>query len=170
MFDSNSAMNTVVQVLLVMIKLIRLQLSTFRIIVVVYVDHQFDSLNRVLFFSFKQIIASIMHEIGHTLGYIHTQSRIDRNSYVTIVTANIDSDYLSNFYMWYYGTIQFSDVNFPYDFGSFMHYQPYGFSNNGEKTIESLDILYERTFGQRERAAFYDYKAINRLYCTRTGN
>lgn len=111
-----------------------------------------------------------MHEIGHTLGYIHTQSRIDRNSYVTIVTANIDSDYLSNFYMWYYGTIRFTDVTFPYDFGSFMHYESYGFSNNGQRTIVPLDSLYERTLGQRQRAAFYDYKAINRLYCTRTGN
>jgi hypothetical protein len=110
-----------------------------------------------------------MHEIGHTLGYIHTQSRIDRNSYVTIATANIDQDYAANFFMWSYGTIKFSDVTFPYDFGSLMHYDAYGFSNNGQPTIVPLDSLYERTMGQRERAAFYDYKKINRLYCTRTG-
>ena len=111
-----------------------------------------------------------MHEIGHTLGYIHTQSRIDRNSYVTIATANIEQDYVANFFMWVYGTIRFSDVTFPYDFGSFMHYDAYGFTNNNLPTIVPFDSLYERTMGQRERAAFYDYKQINRLYCTRTGN
>ncbi|CAF1199636.1 unnamed protein product [Adineta ricciae] len=113
------------------------------------------------------IIASIMHEIGHTLGYIHTQSRIDRDSYVTIVSANIITDYAANFYKWYYGTIRFLDTTFPYDFGSFMHYDAYGFTNNGEATIVPLDVRYARTMGQREKAAFYDYKQMNRLYFNR---
>jgi hypothetical protein len=68
-----------------------------------------------------------------------------------------------------YGTIKFSDVSFPYDFGSLMHYDAYGFTKNGLPTIIPLDSIYEQTMGQRERAAFYDYKQINRLYCTRTG-
>lgn len=111
-----------------------------------------------------------MHEIGHTLGYIHTQSRIDRDSYVRIATENISPSSLVNFYLWRYGTVRFLDVPFPYDFGSFMHYSPYGFSINNEKTIVPLDSLYDRTMGQRERAAFYDYKQMNRLYCTRRGS
>jgi hypothetical protein len=110
-----------------------------------------------------------MHEIGHTLGFIHTQSRIDRNSYVTIATQNLNQDYAANFFIWMYGTIKFSDVSFPYDFGSLMHYDAYGFTKNGLPTIIPLDSIYEQTMGQRERAAFYDYKQINRLYCTRTG-
>ena len=110
-----------------------------------------------------------MHEIGHTLGYIHTQSRIDRDNYVTIVSANIITDYAANFYKWYYGTIRFLDTTFPYDFGSFMHYDAYGFTNNGEATIVPLDVRYARTMGQREKAAFYDYKQMNRLYFNRAG-
>jgi hypothetical protein len=58
---------------------------------------------------------------------------------------------------------------FPYDFGSFMHYDSYGFSKNGEPTIIPLDGRYAKTMGQREKAAFYDYKQINRLYCNRAG-
>ncbi|UJR36495.1 hypothetical protein I4U23_029216 [Adineta vaga] len=114
------------------------------------------------------IIGSIMHEIGHTLGFIHTQSRIDRDNYVSLVSANIMEDYAGNFYKWYYGTIKFTDTTFPYDFGSFMHYDGYGFSKNGDATIIPIDTRYQRTIGQREKAAFYDYKQINRLYFSRT--
>ena len=110
-----------------------------------------------------------MHEIGHTLGFIHTQSRIDRDAYVTIATANIDQDYVGNFFIWIYGTIRFLDVNMPYDFGSFMQYEAYGFSNNGLPTIVPRDTVYQRTMGQREAGSFYDFKQINRLYCTRAG-
>ena len=110
-----------------------------------------------------------MHEIGHTLGYIHTQSRVDRNTYVTIMTANIIQDYIANFYMWAYGTIRFSDVTFPYDFGSLMHYDSYGFTNNNQPTIVPFDTRYQKTMGQREKAAFYDYKQMTRLYFNRAG-
>ena len=110
-----------------------------------------------------------MHEIGHTLGYIHTHSRIDRNSYVTIMPENIGQEHAANFFMWSFGTLRFLDVDLPYDFGSFMHYSSFAFSRNSQPTIVPLDTRYERTMGQREAASFYDYKAINRVYCFRTG-
>jgi hypothetical protein len=110
-----------------------------------------------------------MHEIGHTLGYIHTQSRVDRNSYVTINTGNIEQEYAANFFIWSFGTLRFLDVDLPYDFGSLMHYNSYAFSKNDLPTIVPLDSRYERTLGQRELASFYDYKSINRLYCARPG-
>lgn len=34
---------------------------------------------------------------GHALGFYHEQSRYDRDSYVTIVSANIQNGYLSQF-------------------------------------------------------------------------
>ena len=112
-----------------------------------------------------QVTTSIMHEIGHTLGYIHTQSRVDRNSYVRIISANIVQTFAANFFMWSYGTLKFPDVNLPYDFGSFMHYNALAFSKGAQPTIVALDSRYERTMGQRQAASFYDYKSINRLYC-----
>ncbi|CAF4264667.1 unnamed protein product, partial [Rotaria magnacalcarata] len=100
---------------------------------------------------------------------IHTHQRVDRNSYISIATSNIISDYAGNFFIWSMGTIQFPDAHFPYDYGSIMHYDAYAFSNNDLPTIIALDSQYGKTMGQRQRAAFYDYKQINRLYCTRTG-
>lgn len=67
--------------------------------------------------------------------------------------------------MWAFGTIRFSDVVFPYDYGSVMHYESYAFSKNALPTIVPTDARYTKTMGQRERAAFHDYKEINRLYC-----
>ena len=109
-----------------------------------------------------------MHEIGHTLGYVHTQSRSDRNSFITVLTSNIAESYLGNFFIWAFGTMQFTDVSLPYDYSSLMHYNGYGFSKNGQPTITTLDPRYELTIGQREVPTFYDYKSINRLYCFQT--
>ena len=110
-----------------------------------------------------------MHEIGHALGYIHTQCRVDRNSFVNIVFDNIQTEYSANFFLWTYGTIRFLDVDLPYDFGSIMHYNSLAFTKNYRATITALDTRFGRTMGQRDQATFYDYKSINRLYCTRTG-
>ena len=111
-----------------------------------------------------------MHEIGHTLSYIHTHSRTDRDSHVSIIPANIQQDYVSNFFMWRFNTIQFTDITFPYEYGSLMHYGSYAFSRNNQPTIISRERRYKRTIGQRGGATFYDYKQMNRLYCTRPGN
>ena len=110
-----------------------------------------------------------MHEIGHTLGYIHTHSRADRDSHVSIIPSNIQEDYVNNFVMWESGTIQFTDIAFPYEYGSLMHYDSYAFSRNNQPTIIPRERRYKKTMGQREGATFYDYKQINRLYCTRLG-
>ena len=43
-------------------------------------------------------MATIMHEFMHALGVHHTQSRPDRDDYVTILTENIDAEvYNTNF-------------------------------------------------------------------------
>ena len=40
---------------------------------------------------------SVVHELGHSLGLLHTQTRLDRDSYVTIKFADIVSAAVNNF-------------------------------------------------------------------------
>uniref|UniRef100_A0A0K0DK57 Metalloendopeptidase n=1 Tax=Angiostrongylus cantonensis TaxID=6313 RepID=A0A0K0DK57_ANGCA len=65
-------------------------------------------------------IGYVAHEIGHTLGLFHTQSRPDRDEYVRVVVENIRKDFVSQF------RVQSEDVvnnyDLPYEYGSIMHY------------------------------------------------
>ncbi len=75
---------------------------------------------------------TILHELGHVLGFLHEHQRADRDSYVTINKNNIDSDYL-------YAFDRFDrddQITYgPYDLLSIMHYSQFYFSTNGQKTI-----------------------------------
>ena len=59
-----------------------------------------------------------MHEIGHALGLYHEQTRPDRNTYLTVNTANINSNGIGQY------AIQTTSNTHgvPYDYGSVMHY------------------------------------------------
>ncbi len=60
---------------------------------------------------------TLIHELGHVLGFYHEQQRPDRDSYVTILTANIISGKSGNFTL-----IGSSNPLRSYDFRSIMHY------------------------------------------------
>jgi hypothetical protein len=70
-----------------------------------------------------------IHEILHALGMYHEQTRCDRDTFVTIHTANITSGYEGNFTKKCTGASDYSS----YAEGSIMHYGPYAFSKNGLK-------------------------------------
>ncbi|CAB3370703.1 Hypothetical predicted protein [Cloeon dipterum] len=78
----------------------------------------------------------IIHELMHTVGFYHEQSRIDRNDYVTINWENVDITKFHNFLTmpnsYAYGV--------DYDYGSVMHYTEDSFSNNGNNTL-TLSLL-----------------------------
>lgn len=59
----------------------------------------------------------ICHELYHAMGYLHEQSRPDRDSFVTINFANVQSGYANNFQISPSAT-----TAGPYDFLSIMHY------------------------------------------------
>lgn len=77
--------------------------------------------------------STIVHELLHALGFWHEQSRSDRDTYITINTANVHPDYVYNFEK------KTSNVatHGAYDFSSIMHYSPYAFSINGLPTISA---------------------------------
>jgi hypothetical protein len=72
----------------------------------------------------------ICHEIKHALGYLHEQSRPDRDTYVTIHLANICCSAGGNFNI----TNSATAVG-AYDFYSIMHYGETAFSTGSAPTI-----------------------------------
>lgn len=99
----------------------------------------------------------ICHEIYHSLGFQHEQSRPDRDSYVTINTGNICSSNLFNFDL-----VSFAAAYGPYDFDSFMHYGRADFNCNGQDTITvkpPWNADWQNRIGNRDHFSYYD--AIN---------
>ena len=61
----------------------------------------------------------MLHELGHTLGLWHEQTRPDRDEYVDILWKNISSD-SREFHI--RSRSEVNSRNVPYDYRSIMHY------------------------------------------------
>jgi len=79
-----------------------------------------------------------LHEIGHTLGYWHEQSRPDRDKYVRINYLNVGRAYRSQLSKQAPWGVSTNDMG--YDYGSIMHYSQTAFSVNGQVTIEVANM------------------------------
>jgi len=103
-------------------------------------------------------VATLLHEMGHTTGLWHEQSRPDRDSYVTVMLTNMINTLASN------SEQQFDDLQSLtlYDWGSIMHYNAWGFSKNGAPTLESIPpgMVLSNSVGYSAG----DVDAIKRLY------
>jgi len=101
-----------------------------------------------------------IHEIGHTLGLFHEQSRGDRDAFIEIRWANILPGYESNFYQ------QLNDGQDlgAYDFGSIMHYPLDACSANGQPTIQVVGNAGGVHVGQRLGLSQTDKAAIAQMY------
>ncbi len=114
----------------------------------------------------------IAHEICHSLGFWHTQSRPDRDNYVTINWNCIDSkpdDMSHNFDKHndagYYG---------PYDFTSVMHYGGGSFYDAGDNIscdgsnltikVKAAYATYQDSIGQRDHLSFWDARMMSFIY------
>uniref|UniRef100_A0A3Q2QF74 Metalloendopeptidase n=1 Tax=Fundulus heteroclitus TaxID=8078 RepID=A0A3Q2QF74_FUNHE len=103
-------------------------------------------------------IGVISHEFMHALGFVHEQSRFDRDNYVTIMWPNIWRDRLRNF-----EKFKTDSLDLPYDFGSIMHFGMYAFSMSGEPTIVPKNGRIVK-LGHSSSLSHTDKLKINRLY------
>lgn len=77
-------------------------------------------------------LSATIHEIGHSVGLKHEQSRCDRDSHVRVFLDNVTDGKEGNFDK--ECGVSFSDYG-GYDFASIMHYTSYGFSKNQNPTL-----------------------------------
>lgn len=97
------------------------------------------------------------HELGHTIGLWHEQSRQDRDQYIKIIWDNIEKDHQFNFDQHLTDGMDYG----PYNYDSVMHYSAYGFSKNGEKTIITLQDGV--TIGQRDHLSEGEIIAVKSM-------
>lgn len=103
----------------------------------------------------------VMHEIGHSIGLYHEQSRPDRDQHVKILTHNIQSGMAYNFNKFSTSTI--NSLGTPYDYKSMMHYGAYAFGGR-RMTIQTKDPAMQRVIGQRGGFSEIDKKQIALMY------
>jgi hypothetical protein len=109
----------------------------------------------------------IAHEICHALGFVHEQSRTDRDTYVEIVWDNIIDEKEHNYEI--RDTVNLT----PYDFDSLMHYGPGGgFLEPGLVCPPDCAILvrepwnaqWQWAIGQRDHFSAYDIAGVSAIY------
>lgn len=110
--------------------------------------------------------ATILHEIGHAIGFWHEQSRPDRDEYLTILWNNIQDGKEHNFERL---DSEVDSLGEAYGYRSIMHYNLYAFSKNKKKTIRVREGPYNAQgrpphVGRRSRLSDSDVMRINRMY------
>lgn len=100
-----------------------------------------------------------LHELGHTLGLWHEQSRADRDKFICIRWSKIKSGFADQF------DLKLSDVTpvGPYDFDSVMHYFAGAFGEPEGTTTMMSKIPGKKITGQMHVSAG-DVAAINAMY------
>ncbi|WP_406002752.1 Dot/Icm T4SS effector Zinc-dependent metalloprotease LegP [Streptomyces sp. NBC_00829] len=103
-----------------------------------------------------------IHEIGHTVGLWHEQSREDRDQHVMIAFPNVEPDMQHNFVQ---HIADGADLG-AYDFGSIMHYPATAFAIDPDQpTIIARNPLRPGVvMGQRTKLSQGDIDGVHMMY------
>ncbi|KAF8386976.1 hypothetical protein PRIPAC_76118 [Pristionchus pacificus] len=108
-------------------------------------------------------IGTIAHEIAHSLGVFHTQSRNDRDDYVEVEWENISPPMRHNFNK--ETPLERVDIHeIPYEFGSVMHYAEDDFAidnNNSTLRAKAPNEIYQSSMLGR-MPTFFDVLQMNK--------
>ncbi|GMT33873.1 hypothetical protein PFISCL1PPCAC_25171 [Pristionchus fissidentatus] len=109
-------------------------------------------------------IGTICHELSHTFGFFHVQSRFDRDRYVDIDFNNILSGDKHNFDLEPADKTTLRDI--PYEFGSNMHYYHKDFARDESKPAiyakPAYKVYQEGMMGRLP--TFYDILGVNKHF------
>jgi len=106
-------------------------------------------------------VGTPIHELMHVIGYMHEQSRKDRDSYITINWNNIRPAMKSQF-----AKCESCDLQgLAYDTGSVMQYMEYSFSINEAAGLKTMVAKDGSKLGQDNGFSKLDLQGINMIYC-----
>uniref|UniRef100_A0A5S6QKU0 Metalloendopeptidase n=1 Tax=Trichuris muris TaxID=70415 RepID=A0A5S6QKU0_TRIMR len=110
-------------------------------------------------------VGLVAHQMGHAIGLLHEQNRLDQERYLTVNFNNLNSNFRDLVARLHSDLLV--DFDLPYDHGSVMHVAPVKNTkgNNNTAAVVTVDANYQWTIGQRKRPSFLDYKLVNMLYC-----
>ena len=101
---------------------------------------------------------SLIHEIGHVVGFWHEQNHPDRDKYVTIYQENVHSGYRTNFDT----KTNVDSLGVSHDFNSIMHYSAVAFAKPGTVAISTKEN--DVSFANAPELSPLDIKQTNLLY------
>lgn len=107
-------------------------------------------------------MGGVVHEILHALGFMHEQSRADRDAYVEILWENIEEGFWRQFVK-IGGRGKLYQA---YDYDSVMHYSAKAYSKNGGYTILPKNGVPPERLGQAKGLSPGDVEAVRLYYTT----
>lgn len=121
----------------------------------------FGTVNKISLASECQHAPTAMHEMFHSLGFHHEQSRADRDKYVKIIWDNIPNAARKNFKKYPHSQLDFRGE--AYDYLSISHYRKDTFGG-GRMTIKTLQKKYQDLIGTSTHLSASDVRQLNAMY------